>query len=394
MCVVNASFRGLYLHLPFCARKCPYCGFFVLAGGHQFHEDYARALIREFEARRGPWGSRFHTLYLGGGTPSLWPPRLLAWLLERLTPFLEPGAEITVELNPEHGTRDLLETLRAAGVNRLSIGAQSGRVPELRFLGRQHAPAEVAHTVDRARRAGFENLNLDLIFGLPGQRLQDLEQSLAWAVSLEPEHLSVYSLTLEPGTLFWREARRGRLSLPPEETLARMFQLREAFLEAHGYRLYEISNFARPGFESRHNLVYWCHQPYLGLGLSAASFRYLDAYTGERWTQHRSLVRYLRGEFQAQREVLEARALLLERVFLGIRLRTGIRWPLDRVPPEIQPLVHLQEGVLRLTPRGRLVADRLALELVTLLEQTGRSPEDLLQAVRSPGCLSPPPAGV
>ncbi len=390
--MANAWFeapRGLYIHLPFCRQKCPYCGFFVLAGKHELHDAYLRAVLQELEHRLALWGPRFATVYLGGGTPTLLAPQILARFLEQLIQRLQlpPEAEITVEANPETLTPLLLHTLRAVGVNRLSIGAQSGLLSELRFLGRTHTPRQVEQAVDLARRAGFGNLNLDLIFGLPGQTPAQLEQSLAWAVSLEPEHLSVYSLTLEPGTLFYREARRGRLQPPGEEEMARLYQFREDFLEAHGYRLYEISNFARPGYESQHNLLYWCHRPYLGVGLSATSFRYLTAHRALRATQHRSLVRYLQGDFTPTEEELGPRELLLERVFLGIRLREGIRWPVGEIPGELVTYLRLQEGTLALTSRGRLLADRLALDLTEFLEsRMETSPADLLQRLRPVVC--------
>ncbi len=389
--MANAWFeapRGLYVHFPFCRKKCPYCGFFVLAGRHELHDAYWQAVLAEVRERTAQWGREFATVYLGGGTPSLSSARSLGRFLEQLLRLLglPPDAEITVEANPETLDRERLHALRAVGVNRLSIGAQSGLDPELRLLGRTHTPREVEQAVDRARRAGFENLNLDLIFGLPGQTPRHLEASLHWAVALEPEHLSVYSLTLEPGTLFHREARRGRLQLPDEATMVALYRLREDFLESHGYHLYEISNFARPGYESRHNLLYWCHRPYLGVGLSAASFRYHTPTAGERWVQHRSLVRYLQDERTPTVEQLDARALLLERVFLGIRLREGIRWPVPSVPEALEPYVRLRNGVLALTAEGRLVADRLAVELVAFLEQQGAEPAALLQKIRPVAC--------
>ncbi len=383
--------RGLYVHFPLCRRKCPYCGFFVLAGWadrEELHHAYWQAVLRELQHRLAEGGPRFHTLYLGGGTPTVSDPRALdAFLagIHRRVP-LPADAEITVEANPESLTDEVLAVLKHHGVNRLSIGAQSGRISELRWLGRDHTPQTVEQAVRRARRWGFTNVNLDLIFGLPGQTESHLEQSLRWAVALEPEHLSVYSLTVEPGTVLWRELRKGRISLPSEDQMVRLFRLREEILEAQGYRLYEVSNFARPGYESRHNLVYWCHHEYLGVGLSAASFRYLSADRAERATQHRSWVRYLRGEFSPEREVLDARALLLERVFLGLRLRDGLLWPLPDPSSRLPGLVRLQQGRLVLTPQGRLLADRVAVEVVDFLESMEISPETLLRQLRAAAC--------
>ncbi|NLC07550.1 MAG: radical SAM family heme chaperone HemW [Syntrophomonadaceae bacterium] len=278
---------AVYLHIPFCLQKCLYCDFYSLPLGEQGTElitGFRTAVIQElrtylnfFRSIRGE-RPRLVSLYFGGGTPTCLPAELLAGLIEQVLKEFgvkadgdEVSLEVTVEANP--GTLDLkkLQALKAVGVNRLSIGAQTFDPGLLRRIGRRHTAGEVVEAVNLARQAGFQNLNLDLIYGLPGQTLETWQTTVEKALALGPEHLAAYSLKVEPGTPFYELQQRGKLALPGEEVEADMFEWLSERLAAAGYQHYEIANFARPGYPSLHNQVYWHNQEYLGLGPAAHS---------------------------------------------------------------------------------------------------------------------------
>lgn len=256
---------GLYVHFPWCVKKCPYCDFnsHPLDGGLD-EKGYVEALTGDFAANAGDL--RFATAFLGGGTPSLFSAAAIRALLDRVRPRLAEDAEITMEANPgavEHGA---FGAYRQAGVNRLSIGAQSFSAAMLARLGRIHGPDETERAVAEARAGGFDNINLDVMYGLPEQRPQDAVADLERAVALEPDHLSWYQLTIEPKTAFARHPP----PTPDEGAIAAMEDAGRALLASAGYRRYEISAYARPGAECRHNLVYWTFGDYLGIGAGAA----------------------------------------------------------------------------------------------------------------------------
>ncbi len=284
---------SLYFHIPFCVHRCAYCDFNTYAGREALIPAYAEALCREIEivgdalSQQGT-GEEVHTLFFGGGTPSLLAPRHYEKIFAALRAHFQisPEAEITLEANPGTVSLDYLRNLRALGFNRLSFGVQSFHPEELRQLERIHDPFDVFDAVRWARRAGFDNLNLDLIYGLPEQSLDRWSATVKWAVSLAPEHLSLYALTLEHGTPFGRWAQRGLLPLPDPDAAAEMYEWAGEFLEGRGYLQYEISNWARdnrlpspvyrppsivhrPFFACRHNLTYWRCEPYLGFGAGA-----------------------------------------------------------------------------------------------------------------------------
>ena len=280
---------GLYIHIPFCRQKCFYCDFPSFAGRERYEADYTDALCRELAVQgvlyREKWGSP-RTIYMGGGTPSLLPTGLLAKILQVIADVFGDAAEweFTVECNP--GTVDAakLRALRAGGVNRLSFGVQTFDDTLLKKIGRIHTGAQAREAMALARAAGFQNVSMDLIYGLPGESLAELERDLEAMVALEPEHISIYGLQLEEGTAFAKMQEMGRLALPDEDTVERMYDTMTSFLPAHGYARYEISNFAKPGFESRHNLSYWQDVPYLGVG--AAAHSYLE---GQRYENVREI---------------------------------------------------------------------------------------------------------
>jgi oxygen-independent coproporphyrinogen-3 oxidase len=319
---------GIYVHVPFCRRKCPYCDFYSIAD-LSLKPAFLGAL--ELDIRRSrPGPLIFDSIYIGGGTPSLLAPAEVARILAALSAhirFQEP-VEITLEANPGTiGPQDLAG-FRAAGINRLNLGVQSFQDENLARLGRIHTAGEARRVIAQAAAAGFDNLGIDLIYGLPGQRLDAWRQDLAEAVRLGPEHIACYMLTLEPGTPLFEAHRAGRFRPAPEERVAELFLATADYLTGRGYRHYEVSNFARTGpsgaWLSRHNCKYWSHHPYLGFGPAAHSFL-----PPQRLWNHRSLDRYL-ADLDAGRapragqETLTPAEQLTEFVMLGLRTAEGV----------------------------------------------------------------------
>ena len=309
---------GLYIHIPFCRSKCAYCDFYSLAGAEECMDDYCRALERHL-AEVAPQAEchKADTVYFGGGTPSYLGAERLCRLLGSIRKLykVDKHAEITLEANPDSATdRKTLKRLRKAGFNRLSLGVQSMDDALLQTIGRIHTRQQVQEAVAAARKAGFKNLSLDLIYGLPGQTMEGWEKTLSDAVGLHPEHLSCYGLKLEEGTPLYR--RQGELTFPDEDMQADMYLYAVEFLKQCGYEQYEISNFAKPGFASRHNLKYWLMQEYAGFGPGAHS-----DFGNVRYGYARDLERYLKGELVLQEsETVDSDER--EREYLMLRLRT------------------------------------------------------------------------
>jgi len=324
---------SLYIHIPYCHSKCPYCDFNSHAMAIWPEEDYVNALLAEMERRAGepPWaGESVKTVFFGGGTPSLFQPRSIAQLIEHADRQfgLDPGAEITLEANPGTVDSAKLAGMRAAGVNRISFGAQSFNPAILKFLGRIHSADETRAAADMAHRAGFERLNLDLIFAVPGQTLEDVQNDIAEAVALGPDHISAYNLTFEEGTVFFTEMKRGRIRPLESDDQAAMYAQVRAELPLRGYPMYEISNYAPGGHEARHNLTYWRAESYLGLGAGAHSFAHDGPAQGRRWWNQRSPARYIEsaakaGLAEAGGEQVDQAMAAGEFVFLSLRLREG-----------------------------------------------------------------------
>ena len=313
---------GLYLHIPFCRSKCIYCDFYSLAHAEDRMDRYTAALCRQL-AEIAQWTTA-HTVdsvYLGGGTPSYLGEKRLRQILKTVGRHyhLSREAEITLEANPDSaGGWRVLRALRRAGVNRLSLGVQSADDSELRVLGRPHTFAQAEEAVTAARRAGIKNVSLDLIYGLPGQTLESWRGTLERAAALAPEHLSCYGLKLEEGTPLWR--RRNQLTLPDGDSQADMYLWTVERLAQLGYGQYEISNFARPGYPSRHNLKYWTLGEYAGFGPGAHS----DV-GGVRWALPRDLEAFCRGEaLPAEREVIGPWERVREYLLLGLRTAAGV----------------------------------------------------------------------
>ncbi len=264
---------GLYIHIPFCASKCPYCDFYSLTGQTpEVMDGYTDALIRSL----GEWSARLEgvladTLYFGGGTPSLLGSDRLARIMEAARRrFGLENAEITLEANPGDELYEVFSAFSAAGGNRVSLGMQSADEGQLAFLGRRHRPQDVSKAVESARSAGIGNISLDLMLGLPGQTVESIVSAVSEAVRLDVRHISAYMLKIEDGTPFY--SRRDSLSLPDDDRVAELYLAACQTMEMFGYKQYEISNYAKPGFESRHNLKYWKLDPYLGIGAAAHSF--------------------------------------------------------------------------------------------------------------------------
>ena len=366
---------SLYIHIPFCRAKCAYCNFNSYAGLESLYDDYVDALVGEMAIVGGRFSTlRGRTIYLGGGTPTVLSlqqlKRILGSCLQAFV--IDEEAEVSCEANP--GTVDLcyLEGLRHLGVGRLSLGVQSLYDDELQLLGRVHTSAQATEAFEMARQAGFDNLNLDLIYAFPRHTLKRWRSTLERAIALEPEHLSLYPLSLEEGTPLWGRVERGELRAPDDDLAAEMYLLAEELLEA--YRHYEISNWAKPGYESRHNLTYWRNEGYLGFGAGAHSY-----YGGRRFWNVARPEEYIRrlkvGQSATEgEEVIETPLEMAETVFMGLRLSEGVgfegfkrRFGRDLSSLYGQQLKELvawglleeNERGIRLTPRGRLLGNEV-----------------------------------
>ena len=378
---------SIYVHIPFCLAKCGYCDFnsYAVEGlialgraGEDWAPRYVDALLRELEGRcraLGLEGRPVETVFFGGGTPSLMPPEENARILEALRGRfrLAPGAEVTVEANPGAADAARFAALGGAGVNRISIGVQSFDDEALRRLDRVHTGEEARAAFRAAREAGFGNISLDLMFGIPFQTAEAARADIESALALGPEHLSAYELTIEPGTAFHALHSRGELrGLPDEETALAMWRLRDRLLARAGYERYEISNFARPGRRCRHNLNYWRRGEYLGLGAGAHSF------IGRKrlWNHARPDAYQARADNPtAGEEIIEDAAKALgEALMLGLRLKEGVSLgevaracgadPEERFGPLFEELrggglLERGNGTLHLTPRGTLLANQV-----------------------------------
>ncbi len=374
---------GIYIHIPFCERKCPYCDFNTYAGMTSFYERFARALAREIRTEGEQRGRpRARTVFLGGGTPTVLNPDQLALILDavRVGFDLAENAEITSEANPGTVDRARFQALREMGVNRLSLGAQSFNADELRFLGRIHGVEDIYRAVEAARAAGVDNLNLDLIYGLPGQPMSTWEHSLREAIALAPEHLSCYALTVEEGTPLARWVAEGRVPAPDDDLQADLYARAREMLAEAGYVHYEISNWARPGHMCAHNLIYWRNEPYLGFGPGAHS---CDLH--RRWWTVRSPQVYIQrvesGEStEAGGEVLDEQTAMGETMMLGLRLlQEGVNRPgfqarfgrdvLQVYGPILRRLedlglLEVDDAFVRLTPRAYPIANRVLVEFI------------------------------
>ncbi len=393
---------SLYLHIPFCHAKCHYCDFNSYAGMLGLREQYVAALCDEIalagrrahDAHGQP--RRCRTIFFGGGTPSLLTAAQVAQLLDaaRIAFTVDADAEITMEANPGALEYERLDEVRAAGVNRLSMGAQSFDPGLLRWMGRIHSPEEIETAFRAARAAGFENINLDFIFALPGQSQRVWEDTLERALALAPDHLSLYNLIVEEGTPLYGWVARGKVREVDEDTAADMYEYAQRRLGEAGYEHYEISNWARPGHACQHNLTYWRNLTWLGLGAGGASF-----YAGHRFTNARPIRDYIAriaaAHEQPERTTLPAGAIvedeaisreleMAETAMLALRLAEGLSlaafraryaqefWPtFEQRLSDIRTLDLLEEtaGRVRLTARGRMVGNEVFARLLPTEER-------------------------
>ena len=353
------SVRHLYVHLPFCAHRCGYCDFVTATGRDHLHGPYVDTLLRELGEEHD--GSPVETVFLGGGTPTFTTlPEL-----RRLLHALPPTRELTVEANPETVTPELARELRAAGVDRVSLGAQSFQPHLLRVLERRASPADVARAFAILRGAGFDNLSLDLIYGIPGQTPEELAADLARAIELGPEHVSAYELEAKPGTRF--TIAHGAELERQAERMEDYFERVVDTLTAAGYRWYETANFCRDGKRAEHNLGYWLGHDYLGVGVGAVS-----TLGNERRRNTPKLARYLRGHYDREIELLDDETRAREKVMLGLRLDEplplgGLRSALDAeglARAERLGLVVDGGDTLALTRRGRFLGDAVTAALL------------------------------
>jgi putative oxygen-independent coproporphyrinogen III oxidase len=347
---------GVYIHVPFCAARCDYCSFATWTDRGHLIDAYLAACTREVRRHVEAGMPPATSVFVGGGTPSLVPAEQLVAVLDEVP--RAPGCEVTVECNPDTVTEELVGTYRAGGVTRLSLGVQSTSPHVLAALGRTHDRANVQRSVELLRAAGFSTFNLDLIYGGAGERFEDWCRTVDDALELDPPHLSAYALTVEPGTALADDPSRH----PDDDDQADKYALVGRRLEAAGLRWYEISNWARPGHECRHNLLYWSMGEYQGIGCAAHSHR-----DGRRSWSVRSLDRYLAAiqdgrSIEAGQERLAPTDRALEALQLSLRTRQGVpRQALDEA--EVEGLVAPAGDRLVLTERGRLLANEVALRL-------------------------------
>ncbi len=359
---------GLYIHIPFCVSKCPYCDFYSIPVSEGVLDEYTSLLLMEIglHDRNRP----IDTVYFGGGTPSLLQPFHVLKILERVqrTFHLSASPEVSLEANPESINTGRLQDYRDSGVNRLSLGVQSLQDEELRALRRNHT-REVSLKALSAARQVFENLSVDIIYGIPGQTPESLHRTLLEILEFSPEHISAYELTIHKGTEFHTMQSGGELTMPDEQTVEEMFLLIHETLTGAGYEHYEISNFARPGHRCRHNMNYWLMGPYIGVGPSAHSFS-----DKRRWENHRDIGDWAKAIRRGLRPIaterqLSDRDLLIERLMLGLRTDIGIERDRLKCTEKVEMLIqngHLKcEGSrLKLTPRGMLLSNRITVELL------------------------------
>jgi len=376
----------LYVHIPFCRQKCRYCDFASWAGSETLMPKYIQALMVEAQ-ERAPLSAAMETVFLGGGTPSLLPAALLQELLMGLHRHfvIAPDAEFTSEANPGTLTPQWLDTAVSSGVNRLSMGMQAFQPELLRTLGRIHDFSQVEQSVSLARSAGIRNLSLDLMFGLPGQTPAMWRETLDAALSLAPEHLSCYGLIPEEGTPLVADLDAGRLTLPDEDAEREMYDDTLRILALHGYKQYEISNFAKPGYECKHNLGYWRQIPYIGLGVAAASciaagenYAYTRLANPSKLEDYFSMVEQARWELREQERISRADAQY-ETLMLGLRTTCGVseqayqamhgesmtdRFGTTLRRLELQGLLEHKDASWRLTRRGMDVQNAVLVELM------------------------------
>ena len=345
-----------YVHIPFCTQICYYCDFSKVFIKNQPVDSYLEHLIEEYDSYDI---QKLRTLYIGGGTPTALSAPQLAFLLEKLTDKLDLSylEELTIEANPGDLDQEKIAILKDSPVNRVSLGVQTFNDRMLKQIGRSHLEKDIFDNIANLKKAGFDNISIDLIYALPKQTMEDVKTNVAKAIALDIPHMSLYSLILENHTVFMNRMRRGKLPLPKEDLEAEMFDYIIAELEKAGFEHYEISNFSKPSFESRHNLMYWDNAEYYGIGAGASG--YVD---GVRYKNHGPIRHYLQaveaGNARVQEEMLTLKEKMEEEMFLGLRKKSGVSKKRFEEKFGLSFEDHYGAVVSELTDQGLLVPDR------------------------------------
>ena len=364
---------AIYVHIPFCSKRCGYCDFNTytfkeLAGGEDVVDGYLQAVDTEISLANHLLGGReVDTIFFGGGTPTMLPARSLVSIIERIRDNfnLAKDAEITTEANPDTVNEEYFENLLQGGFNRISFGVQSVVPRILKLLDRTHRSEDVAGTITAAHRSGFTHINADLIYGTPGESIDDWKNSLESVLALPIDHVSAYSLIVENGTKFAAQVKRGEVQMPDEDLNADKYILTDQMLEQRGMQWYEVSNWSLPGGECRHNLHYWLSDDWWGIGAGAHSH-----VNGVRWSNQKLPASYIAQSEVVGKEVLTIEDLALERIMLRLRMREGIELsllPETRVMAALNDgLVQVENNVVTLTRQGRLLADLVIRDFVSV----------------------------
>ena len=345
-----------YVHIPFCTQICYYCDFSKVFIKNQPVDSYLEHLIEEYDSYDI---KKLRTLYIGGGTPTALSAPQLAFLLEKLTDKLDLSylEELTIEANPGDLDQEKIAILKDSPVNRVSLGVQTFNDRMLKQIGRSHSEKDIYENIANLKKAGFDNISIDLIYALPKQTMEDVKTNVAKAIALDIPHMSLYSLILENHTVFMNRMRRGKLPLPKEDLEAEMFEYIIAELEKAGFDHYEISNFSKPGFESRHNLMYWDNAEYYGIGAGASGY-----VNGVRYKNHGPIRHYMQaveaGNTRVQEEVLTLKEKMEEEMFLGLRKKSGVSKKRFEEKFGLSFEDHYGAVVSELTEQGLLVPDR------------------------------------
>lgn len=381
---------GIYIHIPYCVTKCPYCDFNSYGVGSNFPEnDYTDSILRELELyREEVLHSELTSIFFGGGTPSLFDPRCIEKIISKIYDITNPreNLEISLEVNPKTADLQKLKGLKDAGINRVSVGIQSFSERKLKFLGRINTPEDSRQILRDILESGFDNYSMDLMYGTKDETFSEWECDLAEALSFDYPHISAYCLTIEDGTEFGRRYSLGKLRLPSDDNLTEFITYTTGFLENAGYKQYEISNYAKPGSECSHNMLYWRGESYLGLGAGAHS-HFAKTETnmwGERWANQRDPASYMKSVREGKKpldfkEILKRDEAVSDNVLMGLRLNDGIdlselekKFHVTADKDKISRLVEdgfleSRESSFRLTKKGNLLSDAVILRFVEAL---------------------------
>ncbi|MCZ6684392.1 MAG: radical SAM family heme chaperone HemW [Candidatus Dadabacteria bacterium] len=381
---------GIYIHIPYCVTKCPYCDFNSYGVGGRFPEkEYTESILHELEFYRSEiQGARLSSIFFGGGTPSLFDPRSIEKIISKIYQITCPvdNLEVSLEVNPKTADLEKLKGLRSAGINRISVGIQSFSKRKLSFLGRINAPEDSRGILKDIINAGFKNYSMDLMYGTKDETLSEWEADLKEALGFDFPHISAYCLTIEDGTEFGKRYALGKLKLPTDEKLADFIIYTTEFFEDAGYRQYEISNYSKHGFECRHNMLYWRGESYLGLGAGAHSHSAMgnSSLWGKRWANLRNPALYMKTVNEEKKpldftEELKREEVIEDKVLMGLRLKDGInilelestfqlKANMDKVGHLVRDgFLEYSDSSIRLTKKGNLLSNAVILRFVEAL---------------------------